>query len=86
MSSSSGTPNVNLRRSDRIRSPSYRPRTTWQLPKMVSVAWDFFLGGDVDFKKLTSLLRMLLPHLQQLGQIENELSNNLLHQLYIQNH
>jgi len=58
---------------------------TWQLPKMVSVAWDFFFGGDVDFKKLTSLSRMLLPHLQQLGQIENELSNNLLHQLYIQN-
>jgi hypothetical protein len=42
------SPTNNLRRSTRIHDASYRPRTTWRLPEIVSVAsplFFFFLGG-----------------------------------------
>ena len=46
---------VNIRRSTRLSDPSYRPRMTWNLPRIVSVMWFFF---GVDLKTYLSFFQM----------------------------
>jgi hypothetical protein len=59
-----------LRRSERIREASYRPRTTWRLPEIVSVEYSFWVGRT-EWLTIDRALRRLQVKLEPLKLLIN---------------